>query len=152
LLNGKLVVHEVDVEWLCSGIIRQSGFELRWDEREDLLQHLVIECWRLGLAYRPGVIKLGFRKYAAVALRRKAVDWQRKRLGRTRWVFRDRIYERPPTILVSLDAGLGELESQGASDPADGCDLGLSGLDDDGYRQRARDLQTLGIRPPRRAA
>jgi hypothetical protein len=148
-----LRLHDVDdAERFVSGIVSQRGLELSFHEREDLVEWLLVECWKLSLVYEEGIIKLGFRKYAAVTLKKRIIDWQRQRLGRTRWVFKDKIYERPPTILVSLDAGLGELESQGASDPADGCDLVLPGLFDDGDQQRARDHETLGLRPPRRAA
>jgi hypothetical protein len=67
---------------------------------------------------------------------RSITDWQRKHYGRTKWVFRDRVYERPRPQLVSLDAG----------------DPDLEGLLADGDRQRARDLDTLGLEAPRRAA
>jgi hypothetical protein len=65
--------------------------------------------------------------------------------GRTRWVWRDHIYERKRPVVVSLDAGLVVVESAGPGDFEGGGDLGLAGILGDGDRQRARDLETLGL-------
>lgn len=92
----------------------------------------------------------GASAYADQRLRLRLVEWKRARF-RTRWKFKDRVYERPRPQLVPLDY-LDRLDAALAArsgDPADSGDSALGGLLDDGDRQRAaRDLDTLGLGPP----
>jgi hypothetical protein len=51
----------------------------------------------------PGIIDKGFGCFATLTLRRRLVDWQRSKFGRTKWQFKDRVYERPRVELVPFD-------------------------------------------------
>ena len=82
-----------------------------------------------------------FSGYALHILRQRVIDWDRKRLGRTKWQFKDKTYERPRPQLVSLDADdslRDRLESS----------VARSGLDDDAHRL-ADELRTLDKRSRR---
>ena len=143
----RLVLHDVDVERLAGAIVRQSGLELSYHDKQDLRQHLLIEAWKLSLSYEPGRIRLGFRKYAAVTLKKRVIDWQRQRNGgRTIWKFKDRVYERElPTLVSWEDAGLDESLAAGAGDPASDCDPDFERLLRSRRSTRARDLEALGL-------
>jgi DNA-directed RNA polymerase specialized sigma24 family protein len=118
---AKLALHDVDDAFaLCSRVVSLSGLSLRWHEREDLVAYLVSECWALSLRYEPGGIR--FSTWATGTLRRRVVDWQRQRNGRTRWQFAGRVYERERPDLVPLDdGGLDVAVGRGGLD--DGADL-----------------------------
>jgi hypothetical protein len=152
----KLTLFEIDdAERFCSAIASKCGSSLSWSDREDLEQYLLVECWLLSLTYKPGAAS--FSSYANGKLRLRVVDWQRQRNGRKRWVFRDRVYERPRPTFVSLDddAERDRLEqtlAPPASDSSADCDPALAGLHADRDRQRARDYHELGLEAPRRAA
>ena len=107
MLTGKLSLHGIDdVEAFAAAIVNRSRLELNHHDREDLACYLVETAWELSLKYQRGDPKYPprFSVYAAPILRNRVVDWQRKRFGRTRWVFHDRVHMRPGVELVSLDA------------------------------------------------
>ena len=142
-----------DVERFTARILRSSGLELSRQDREELHVYLIETAWELSLKHDPE--RGAFSTWVGYALRRRVVDWQRKRY-RTRWVSRDRVYERPRVELVSLDhCGHDRLEAALAAQPGDReADSGsaLGGLLEDRDRQRARDLDALGLGPYGRVA
>jgi DNA-directed RNA polymerase specialized sigma24 family protein len=145
-----LQLHDVrDAEAFANAIANRSQLELGPDDDEDLRQFLLVELWHLSVRYEPSRNR-AFSTYAVAILKRRTVDWQRQRHGRTVWKFKDRTYIRRPVELVSLDDGvdhglLGGAVGAGAGDPADSGDLGLAGVLRDGDRTRARDLEILGL-------
>jgi hypothetical protein len=141
----RLELHDIDdTEAFVGAIVSRSGLDLSYHDREDLQQFLLGECWRLSLVYRRGDPHYGprFALYATGILRLRVVDWSRKRLGRTRWQFKDKTYERPRAELVSLDA---DDAGDSGVEPA----LAGSGLDR-GERELADELRLLRerSRPP----
>jgi hypothetical protein len=148
-----LRLHDVDDGVRFAGAIaNRSRLELSYHDAEDLRQYLVTELWLLSTRYDPAVSSISFSTWAGTTLRLRVVDWQRQRFGRTKWSFAGRTYERPRPNLVPLDARLDDALGAGAGDPADGGDLGLARVLDGGDRQRLRDLETLGLDPPRGTA
>jgi DNA-directed RNA polymerase specialized sigma24 family protein len=148
-----LRLHNVDdASAFCCAIVSRSGLNLSFHDREDLEEFLLAECWRLSLRYQPGGPK-DFDGWAARILRVRVVDWQRSRFGRTRYRYSNPDWNRDftPPSFVSYD-GLDESLATGPGDPADDCDPAFAGLLATEDRQRARDLRTLGLEPPRRAA
>jgi hypothetical protein len=112
LLNGTFSLLGIqDVEAFCGRIVERSGLRLSVEDREEFLVFLVEECWLLSTRFQHS--RISFSSYAGTNLRLRAVDWQRQRFGRTRWVFKDRVYERPRVELVSLDADGGDGELDG---------------------------------------
>jgi DNA-directed RNA polymerase specialized sigma24 family protein len=91
-----------DAHRFVCAIVSKSGLELSFHDRRDLEQHLFGEAWLLSLRFVPGGPK-DFSGWAARILRLRVVDWQRQRNGRTRWSFRDSVYERQRPQFVSLD-------------------------------------------------
>lgn len=150
LLNQRWALHDVaDVEALLVRAVSRSHFAatLRGDEREDLIAWLFEVAWKLSESFDPS--RGSFSTFLYGAAQRGAIDWQRSRY-RTRWKFKDRIYERPRPILIPLDdARLDEAVSPGAGDFADGGNQCLAGVLNGGDRQRVRDYETLGLEPPR---
>jgi len=146
LLNQRWALHDVvDVEALLVTAVSRSRYAdgFRPDERDDLLAYLLKYAWRLSEKHNPSRGSFAGFLYGCVG--RAIVDYHRSRY-RTRWVFRGRVVERPRPELVSLDAaGLDEALGAGSGDPADSGDLGLAGVLRDGDRQRARDLEVLGL-------
>jgi DNA-directed RNA polymerase specialized sigma subunit len=99
-----LELHDVrDGYAFVERIVQRSGLELGYHDREDLGQWLVVELWQLSLVYEPGS-SVSFSNFATRHLRRRVIDWQRQRFGRTRWQFKGRLHERRLPELVSLDA------------------------------------------------
>lgn len=156
LLNGRLVLHGVDIEALCWKLISTSGHvaNLRAHERDDLCVELVEVSWELSLVYRPG--EAAFSSWLTTNLRRRIIDYVRRTRGRTRWKAThlisednpDGIYERKLPDLVSLDgpdgnslgASLATVDGNSAPDRlADGGRL-FAERD----RHRAEDLAYLG--------
>jgi DNA-directed RNA polymerase specialized sigma24 family protein len=151
LLNQRWSLHDVDdVEALLARAVSRSRFaaSLRADERDDLLAWLFEVAWKLSESFDPSRGSFSGLLYGAA--QRRTIDWQRS-CYRTRWQFAGRTYERPRPTLVPLDTGLDGALGSWPGDPADGGDLGLAGVLGSGDRQRARDLETLGIEQPRRA-
>jgi DNA-directed RNA polymerase specialized sigma24 family protein len=149
-----LQLHDVDdAERLCAAIVAKSRLELSWHDREDAVQYLLGECWRISVSFNPSGIR--FSTYAYQTLSRRRIDWQRSRFGRTKWQFADRTYERPHVDLVSLDDPerdrLGATIATGPSDPAADSDADLVGLLRERDRERLGDYAELGVRPSRRA-
>jgi hypothetical protein len=143
LLNARWSLFDIDdVELFCWAIVARSKLTLTDADREDLVVYLVETCWELSLRYNDQSPK-GFSAGARAILAHRVVDWQRIRFGRTRAQFKDRSYERPPVLLVSLD------------DPDHdhlGTSLAASGLDDGAHRlaDELRSLKARGRRPGRR--
>jgi hypothetical protein len=145
-----LRLHDVDDGVRFAGAIAaRSRLNLSYHDAEDLRQYLVTELWLLSTRYDPAVSSVSFSAWAGTTLKLRVVDWQRQRFGRTKWQFAGHTYERPRPRLVPLDARLDDALGSGTGDPADSGDLGFTGVFDGGDRQRVRDLETLGLRPPR---
>lgn len=96
--------HDIrDPEAFVSRIVALRGGELDFHQRERLQQFLLIALWELSLVFEPGGIR--FSTYAGNTLPRRITDWRRspEEGGRTKWQFKDRIYERPRVHVSSLD-------------------------------------------------
>jgi hypothetical protein len=145
-----------DAERFVARIVSRSGLELSFHDRQDIEQFLLVEAWQLSIEYQPGIIRGGFACFATVALKRKLIDWQRKRWGRTVWKFKHRTYERPRPQFVEFDDSVSDrldaAESMRAGDSAPGGDEDWRGLLDERDRYRIRDYKLLGLEPPQRAA
>src|SRR4051794_31232370 len=105
LLSHRYELHDIrDVEAFCERAIQRSGItEFGYLDREDLLAELVCFCWEIESVFDPD--RASFSTYATHRLRRFIVDWKRSGY-RTRWVFKDRVYERPKPELVSYEEEL----------------------------------------------
>lgn len=85
-LAGPLVLHGVDVEPLCLGVleemIRRSAMRehLQHADREEALAFLLAECWVLSRKFDPAR-RVPFRLYAYGTLRHRLVDFWRKWYG-----------------------------------------------------------------------
>jgi DNA-directed RNA polymerase specialized sigma24 family protein len=136
----RLALHDVDdTAAFIAALVQRSGIFLDYYDREDLEQHLLVEAWQLSLRFEPGGVS--FATWAGTTLRHRVVDWQRKRLGRSIWKFKDRTYTRPQVQLVSLDDN-SNLDQLGSSQPG-------SDLDDAEDRLTAeRGLHGKRSRPP----
>ena len=98
-----LELHDVrDAERLAAWVIQRSGLGLDREDREDLQQTLLLAVWQLSLQFDVAAGK-PFGPFATTVLRRRLVDWQRQRFGRTRWQFKGSVYERPRPEFVPLD-------------------------------------------------
>jgi hypothetical protein len=169
LLSSRLSLFDVnDVEALCGSEIRRSSLNLSPQDWEELLVYLIESVWEASLRFEPGVIRSkstvspeadgqGFGCWARLTLRRRIVDWQRAKLGRTKWQFRKpdgsiRTYERElPQLVPFDDSARDRLEqsfAEGDGDREAGGDLSFTGLDSEGDWQRTRDLWLLGIEAP----
>ncbi len=139
-----------DAERFCWAIVGKAGRELNYHDAEDLHAYLLAECWRLSLRYIPG--GADFDGWASRILKLRVTDWERQRSGRTRWAFKDRTYERQRPQLVPLDdAGMGDVESPGFSDPEADCASNLMRVFGNGDSTRPGDYAALGLDPPSRA-
>jgi Sigma-70 region 2 len=155
LLSRRFALFDVsDVEALCRKVLDSSNVPLC--EYEDTLVELIADCWVLSETYDPARTP-SFSTFAYRRLRLRVVDAARRRY-RTRWVFRDSVYERPAPQLLNFDVDdpergrLDDTLASRAGDPADDRDSSLAGLLEGGDSQRARDLDELGLEPPGRAA
>jgi hypothetical protein len=154
-----LKLHDLaDAEALAGSIASKTG-GLSADDREDLKQFLLAECWRLSLNYDAAGRPPRFAHHAAGVLKLRVVDWRRSRFGRTKRQFAGHVYERARPQFVSLDADdehnrdqLAGAVTEGSGAPQDGWAADLRGLLGEGDRQAARDHELLGLPPPRRAA
>ena len=107
MLPGVLALHDVrDVEGFCVRIIRGSSVDLDADRYEDLLTYLIETAWELS-KIEPRQWDRSFSGWAHPLLRLRVVDWQRSKY-RTKWQFKDRTYERPIPVFVSVDDRLGD--------------------------------------------
>lgn len=125
VLNGKLALYDVrDVEALAASIVQRAQPDLGFHDREDLVAELVETAWELSLGYQRGDTRFPprFSVYVTPILKRRVVDWQRRRFGRTRWQFKDRVYERPAVTVHSLDQ-MGGSALRGVTDGPDTADL-----------------------------
>jgi DNA-directed RNA polymerase specialized sigma24 family protein len=160
LLSGRWQLEDVgDVEALVATLARDVAADLQWHEREDLVAYLLGLVWERHEKWDREKTP-SFRQFATYLLRLRIVDHCRQQRGRTRWTFSSGYtYERVRPELVSLEfpVGDGELElgevvAARTGDPQTDCDPDLSRLLGGGSRQRAQDLDALGIEPPRRVA
>jgi hypothetical protein len=137
-----------DAVGFVSAIVTRSGLSLSWSDREDLEQFLLVQAWELSLVYDTGDPKYPprFAVYATNILRKRVVDWQRKRY-RTIWKFKGRVYERPQPQLVSFDGDDAERDRLEQ-------DLARGSLDRDqlGFPDELRVLEARGRRPGGREA
>jgi DNA-directed RNA polymerase specialized sigma24 family protein len=157
LLSQPWALHNIDdLEAYCSTIIRKSQLGLQpHDDYEDLLAHCLSVAYEISLRYDASRGK--FSTFAYLPVYRAAVNWVRKRKGRTIWRFSGgRVHERKPPQLLSLDddthGGLVESESARHGDHAAGRDESLAWLFDGRDSCAARDYELLGLEPPARVA
>jgi RNA polymerase sigma factor (sigma-70 family) len=144
--------HDVrDATAFVAAIAAKSSLRLGYHDAEDLRQYLLVELWKLSERYEPRGVS--FSTVAGATLRKRVVDWQRQRFGRTRWAFADHVHERQQPELVSLDDPdrdhLGAAVAAGPSDHEADSDAALVGLLEERDRERLEDLATLGLRTPR---
>jgi DNA-directed RNA polymerase specialized sigma24 family protein len=142
----RLALHDVDdTAAFVGAIVNRSQLELSFHDREDLGQFLVIECWLLSEQFEPGR-GISFSTYAGTTLRRRVIDWQRAKVGRTVWKFKDRTHTRELPQFVPLDADDGEPFAELGSPQR-------RGSLDDAERRLAdglRSLEARARRPPGR--
>jgi len=146
---ARLALHDVeDTQLLVRRVVARSGFKLSYHDREDVEQYLMFEAVLLARDFQPGRINKGFGCYCTVALKRKLIDFQRQRY-RTRWKFKDRVYERPRPQFIEFDDSvlnrLDAIESTRAGDSTASGDEDWRGLLDDRDRYRAWDFELLGL-------
>jgi Sigma-70 region 2 len=137
---SRLQLHDVrDAAAFVAAITRRGSLKLSFHDREDLEQYLLVELWKLSERYEPGGVS--FSTMAGATLRKRVVDWQRSKLGRTKWQFAGgKTYERERPQVVSLDSpGVDRLDTT----------VGRSGLDDGapGVAAELRGLQARARRP-----
>jgi hypothetical protein len=148
-----LALHDIhDAEAFAGALARDHGRRrgLSYYEQEDLYAFAVSTLWELSTRYQPGGVS--FSTWAGTTLRKRLVDHDRARLGRSVWRFGDgRVHERPRPRLVSLDE-LGDAVAPGSSDPPASRDADLLGLVEERGRCRSRDLDALGLGAARRAS
>lgn len=127
MLNGKLSLHDIDdVEAFCIYLInRQRRGGYAGHDYEDLLAWFIERVWRLSLRY-DSERESTFSHYAATSIR--AADWERLRFGRTRWVFKHVVYERPRPVFVPLDDRPDLADPRGAVDASADSVQALLGL------------------------
>jgi hypothetical protein len=156
-----LQLHDIDdAERFVGAIVSRSGFALSFHDREDLGEYLLVECWQLSLRYDRGDPQYPprFSVHATNILRRRLVDWQRAKHGRTIWRFGDgRVHERPRREFVSFDDDaerdrLVEAFGTGAGDGEADRDEVVGGLFADRDRKGVRDWARLRRAARRRAA
>jgi DNA-directed RNA polymerase specialized sigma24 family protein len=103
----RLVLHDVDdTAAFVGAIVNRSGLDLSWSDREDLEQTLTIVAWEISLKFSPGGVT--FSTYAGTILRRRMVDWQRAKDGRTVWKFKTHTHIRELPQFVPLNDDDGE--------------------------------------------
>jgi hypothetical protein len=157
LLNSRLTLFDLhDVERMVGSVISgNKRLHLNPQQYESLTTYVIEEVWRCSLRYDPGR-GTAFTTFAYETASRRVVDWLRLEFGRSKYQFHDRTIERTQPELISLDGiksdRLDEAVATGTSDPADDWNPDLEGLLDCGDSQHARDLELLGLEPPRRAA
>lgn len=106
-----------DAVAFCSSYIRRSvKRDLSEADREDLLQELLLACWRAASTFDPA--RARFTSYATGVLSHTAVTWERRTYKRTRWVFKTHVYERELPTFVELGEQHGAVAAPGM-DPAE---------------------------------
>jgi len=156
VFQGKVVLHGVD----CGGLvakaaddqIRTSNLPIVFDEREDLIQELLIVAWRLAGTYEPS--RGSFSSLVYIAARRRTISFVQKQRGRTKWTYRNRTYERKLPQIVSFDEERDRLDANLTAWSGD-CEADWDAIDGGVLAERdrlaARDFEILGIDPDRRA-
>jgi DNA-directed RNA polymerase specialized sigma24 family protein len=125
---------------------------------EAIISHLAawVQAIRLAIPDRdfdPSRGHISFSTLLYGTAQRRIIDWIRKEYGRSRWQFAGRVHVRVQPELVSLDDD--RLDASLATQPGDSPSDRFSAfgrMETDRDRSRARDLETLGIDPPGRAA
>lgn len=156
LLSSRFQLFDLeDVEALVVSAVNRSRHagDLSPDDRDDLVAAGIAAVWKASATYDRSRGK--FSTVAWVVAQRTVVDTFRRDY-RTVWKFRDRVHERPRPVFVSLDdernTRLGDALGARAGDPASDWDEAVRGLQRARDRTRARDLDTLNLRPRGRAA
>jgi DNA-directed RNA polymerase specialized sigma24 family protein len=108
LLGGRLALYDVDdVERLAVGavddLLRVRNIVLSHHRREDLTAYVIEEVWQASLTYDSARYRR-FTTLARTVVWRRAIDWLRADLGRTRWQFHGHTYERELPALVSFNS------------------------------------------------
>ena len=103
MLPRKFALHDVsDVEAFAVAILKPRAASIPSRDHEDAVAYLIETAWELSLGYDSEQMRR-FSVWAGYVLRQRLVDWERRQYGRTRWVFADRVYERPRPILLSYE-------------------------------------------------
>lgn len=120
LLNGRLVLHGVDIEKLVARVLddqlRATGARLGHHDREDALTHLVGLAWECSVEYDPER-GLSFSTFAYRRCRLRLADWHRQRLNRTYYRRWDGSYQRLPERVALDDDDVGGPLAGGGLDP-----------------------------------
>lgn len=83
MLHGKLSLFDIrDVEAYCLVVLEQRNFELGFHDREDLLAYLIEVTWEESLVFDASRYS-AFSDYISRTLTFRAIDWSRRRFGRT---------------------------------------------------------------------
>jgi hypothetical protein len=161
LLSRPLALHDLrDTERLCRQVLDRYSGRFSADEFEGALVYLVETAREISLSYEPTRDRQpDFASYAGRILDRRIHDWLRKRHGRTRWAFKDHVYERRRPVVLSLDApaGHGERDPLGstladrAGDSPPDRSAALAGLLAHGHSSTDRDFRLHREAAARRA-
>jgi hypothetical protein len=158
LLGRTWGLHDVeDVEKFVSKALddslRKRNAFLRPHEREDAIAFLLSVMWELSERWEPERAP-SFATFAYRTLRLRVVDFYRQEYGRTRWEWKDSVYERGRPPVLSLDGGdpVVDAVTRGGGDDAADRLAALAGLHDLGSGAVDRDLETLRRMARRRAA
>jgi hypothetical protein len=153
VLHGKLSLHDIrDVEQFTGRIIDRVRRDLTDQDNEDLWAYLIALTWELSLRYDRGDQPSCFSNYAAIVLKRRVVDWQRSRDGRTKWQFADRTHIRELPTFHPLE------DRQDEPDPSQSMDNEVDRFSDLLGLQRKRSSRIpqrdngMGKAPAREAA
>jgi DNA-directed RNA polymerase specialized sigma24 family protein len=140
LLSSRWTLADVDdVEALVFTVARRAGL----GQDEDAISALFEVVWRAWQQWEPS--RASFSTFCFQACRHGAVDYRRKRDGRTVWRFGDgRVHERKLPELIPLDR-LDEPLATRAGDPAADRSPDLERLLAARGSTRTRDLEALGL-------
>jgi DNA-directed RNA polymerase specialized sigma24 family protein len=154
MLSGTFSLHGIeDVEAFCASFLQRSKLEPPppWTT-EDFLADLVSYVWELSISGDYDPSRGSFSTFARTKLYGEAVNWIRRKKGRTKWQFKDRVHERRLPSFIALD------DRPEQADPASTVDAGsdrlsdLSGLFGTRSSASARRARSLGQEETRQAA
>jgi hypothetical protein len=113
MLNGTLALHDIrDVEAFVTAIVKRADLQLLTEETEDLNAYLIATTWELSLKYHAG--RISFSTWAQHTLRKRIIDWQRQKYGRSTWQFKDSTHYRKRPTIVSIDEPRGHYSETGS--------------------------------------
>jgi DNA-directed RNA polymerase specialized sigma24 family protein len=160
LLGRTWALHDLEnvenfVVKVLDDTLRARGAYLQRHEYEDAVSFLLGAAWTLSEQWDPGR-GVSFSSFAYRTLRLRVVDWYRAEFGRSKWQFANGTHVRERPAVLSIDDPDGNplvdtLRTR-AGDPTDDRDPDLERVLAGGDRQVARDLELLGVEPPKRAA